>query len=223
MGSVAGISRVGSSLVEVLISLFLLSLITVTCGGLYLVALREARSHYYFSVGLQQIKNMHALLSVASTMDLVSAVERWNRQNIAVLPQGRGSVRGQYPHYTVSIYWGDEEKLPIKRLKESVKKFHPELEHKFIKLDAPEKNATSLNLKSQMFDLSPFEETLFLDIDTVVLDKLDFGFEKAREFGIAYISAGHHATERYGAQALGAHAAKTFGIKHIHVDIPNPV
>jgi hypothetical protein len=85
----------------------------------------------------------------------------------------------------ISIYWGDEEKLPIKRLKESVKKFHPELEHKFIKLDAPEKNATSLNLKSQMFDLSPFEETLFLDIDTVVLDKLDFGFEKAREFGIA--------------------------------------
>ena len=56
----------------------------------------------------------------------------------------------------ISIYWGDEEKLPIKRLKESVKKFHPELEHKFIKLDAPEKNASSLKLKSQMFDLLGF-------------------------------------------------------------------
>jgi dinuclear metal center YbgI/SA1388 family protein len=45
----------------------------------------------------------------------------------------------------------------------------------------------------------------------------------ARELGIAYISAGHHATERYGVQALGTHVAKTFGIRHIHADIPNPV
>jgi len=45
----------------------------------------------------------------------------------------------------------------------------------------------------------------------------------ARELGIAYVSAGHHATERYGVQALGAHVAKTFRIKHIHVDITNPV
>jgi len=44
----------------------------------------------------------------------------------------------------------------------------------------------------------------------------------ARELGIAYISAGHHATERYGVQALGIHVAKTFGVRHIHVDIPNP-
>jgi dinuclear metal center YbgI/SA1388 family protein len=45
----------------------------------------------------------------------------------------------------------------------------------------------------------------------------------ARELGIAYISAGHHATERYGVKALGAHIAKTFGVRHIHADIPNPV
>jgi len=36
-----------------------------------------------------------------------------------------------------------------------------------------------------MFDLSPFEETLFLDADTVVLDSLDFGFEQAQRFGLA--------------------------------------
>ena len=45
----------------------------------------------------------------------------------------------------------------------------------------------------------------------------------ARELGIAYISAGHHATESYGVQALGAHVSKVFGIRHIHADIPNPV
>jgi len=45
----------------------------------------------------------------------------------------------------------------------------------------------------------------------------------AREMGIAYIAAGHHATERYGIQALGEHLAKKFGLKHTFIDIPNPV
>lgn len=45
----------------------------------------------------------------------------------------------------------------------------------------------------------------------------------ARETGIHYFAAGHHATERYGVQALGAHLAKHFGITHEFVDIGNPV
>lgn len=45
----------------------------------------------------------------------------------------------------------------------------------------------------------------------------------ARENGMAYISAGHHATERYGVQALGAHLAERFGLQHTFIDIDNPV
>ncbi|HYD59760.1 MAG TPA: Nif3-like dinuclear metal center hexameric protein [Noviherbaspirillum sp.] len=45
----------------------------------------------------------------------------------------------------------------------------------------------------------------------------------ARETGVAYLACGHHATERFGVQALGAHLAQQFGIEHIFVDIPNPV
>ena len=45
----------------------------------------------------------------------------------------------------------------------------------------------------------------------------------ARETGIHYFAAGHHATERYGVQALGAHLAEHFGIAHEFVDIENPV
>ncbi len=45
----------------------------------------------------------------------------------------------------------------------------------------------------------------------------------ARETGIAFIAAGHHATERYGVQALGGHLAERFGLQHEFVDIPNPV
>jgi len=45
----------------------------------------------------------------------------------------------------------------------------------------------------------------------------------ARESGVAFIAAGHHATERYGVQALGAHLAAQFGLEHQFIDVPNPV
>jgi dinuclear metal center YbgI/SA1388 family protein len=45
----------------------------------------------------------------------------------------------------------------------------------------------------------------------------------AREMGIHYYSAGHHATERYGVQALGDHLADHFAVEHRFIDIENPV
>lgn len=45
----------------------------------------------------------------------------------------------------------------------------------------------------------------------------------ARETGVAYLACGHHATERYGIQALGQHLASRFGIRHCFIDIDNPV
>ena len=43
------------------------------------------------------------------------------------------------------------------------------------------------------------------------------------ELGVAYISAGHHATERYGIQALGRHLAEQFNLQHEFIEINNPV
>lgn len=45
----------------------------------------------------------------------------------------------------------------------------------------------------------------------------------ARELGINYIAAGHHATERYGVLALGNHLAEQFDLSHQFIDIDNPV
>lgn len=45
----------------------------------------------------------------------------------------------------------------------------------------------------------------------------------ARESGVCYLSCGHHATERYGVQALGEDLAHYFSLSHQFVDIPNPV
>ena len=44
----------------------------------------------------------------------------------------------------------------------------------------------------------------------------------AREKGVAYLAAGHHATERYGAPAVAAHVAEQLGLQHVFIDIDNP-
>ena len=44
----------------------------------------------------------------------------------------------------------------------------------------------------------------------------------ARESGLHFFAAGHHATERYGVQAVGNYVADKFGIDHEFIDIDNP-
>jgi dinuclear metal center YbgI/SA1388 family protein len=48
-------------------------------------------------------------------------------------------------------------------------------------------------------------------------------FHLANETGVAFIAAGHHATERFGIQALGEHLARQFGLEHRFFDQDNPV
>lgn len=45
----------------------------------------------------------------------------------------------------------------------------------------------------------------------------------SREMNVNFFSAGHHATERYGAQALGERLTQQFGLDVSFIDIDNPV
>ena len=45
----------------------------------------------------------------------------------------------------------------------------------------------------------------------------------ARECGLHFFAAGHHATERDGVRALGEHLGREFGLEQHFVDVPNPV
>jgi dinuclear metal center YbgI/SA1388 family protein len=44
----------------------------------------------------------------------------------------------------------------------------------------------------------------------------------ARETGVAFLACGHHATECFGAPAVGAHVAALLGLEHRFIEIPNP-
>ncbi len=63
-----------------------------------------------------------------------------------------------------------------------------------------------------------------LDVDAFVTGEIsEHTVHLARESGVAFIAAGHHATERGGIRALGEHLARQFGLDHRFIDIANPV
>jgi dinuclear metal center YbgI/SA1388 family protein len=69
-----------------------------------------------------------------------------------------------------------------------------------------------------------FEDAIAADVDLYISGEVsEQTTHTARENGVAYIAAGHHATERFGVQAVGSHLADSFGLEHLFIDIDNPV
>jgi dinuclear metal center YbgI/SA1388 family protein len=68
------------------------------------------------------------------------------------------------------------------------------------------------------------EEAAGLGLDAYISGEIsEPTVHAARELGIHYYAAGHHATERYGVQALGRHLAERFGLDYRYVEVDNPV
>jgi dinuclear metal center YbgI/SA1388 family protein len=71
---------------------------------------------------------------------------------------------------------------------------------------------------------SYLEQASFLGVDAYISGEIsEPTVHTARETGVHYYSAGHHATERYGVQALGSHLAERFGLDFKFCDIKNQV
>lgn len=69
-----------------------------------------------------------------------------------------------------------------------------------------------------------FEQAILAGADLYVSGEVsEQTVHLARESGIPYIAAGHHATERYGARAVAFHLRESLGLSADFVDIDNPV
>lgn len=69
-----------------------------------------------------------------------------------------------------------------------------------------------------------FEQAIALGVDAYLSGEIsEQTVHLARESGVAYLAAGHHATERGGVQALAAHLAGRFGLACQFIDVDNPV
>lgn len=69
-----------------------------------------------------------------------------------------------------------------------------------------------------------FAEAIAAGVDVFVTGEVSEPCEHlARESGVAFIAAGHHATERFGVQSLAAHLSRHLGLDCRFIDVPNPV
>ena len=70
---------------------------------------------------------------------------------------------------------------------------------------------------------SYFEEAIATGVDAFITGEIsEPQAHYARECGVSFLACGHHATERYGAQAVAAHVAAQQGLEHVFIDIDNP-
>jgi len=69
-----------------------------------------------------------------------------------------------------------------------------------------------------------FQDAINLDVDLFITGEISEQIPAmAKESGVSFMAAGHHATERYGIQALCQFLAEKFNLEHEYVEIPNDV
>jgi dinuclear metal center YbgI/SA1388 family protein len=68
------------------------------------------------------------------------------------------------------------------------------------------------------------DEAIAAGLDALVTgEPAERSMSRAREAGIHFLAAGHYATETFGVRALGERLAERFGLRHVFIDVPNPI
>ncbi len=95
------------TLSEVLVSLLLLAILLLGIDALQLHAVRNLRTALYISTATHELTSISEQLRALKILQGRAAMIRaWQMELASVLPQGYGTVSGQYPDYVVNIYWG---------------------------------------------------------------------------------------------------------------------
>ena len=86
------------------------------------------------------------------------------------------------------MVWGDSHDPLLSRSTDSLKRHHPDLPihvHRVPEKEGKSGSAEMFLTKASMAVISPFQKTIYLDADTIVMGPLDYAFEKAVQFGLA--------------------------------------
>lgn len=71
---------------------------------------------------------------------------------------------------------------------------------------------------------SYFDLAIDLGVDAFITGEAsEQNYHQALEHGVDFIAAGHHATERYGVQALAEHLSQHFGLEYEYYEMSNPI
>lgn len=96
----------GYTLIEILVSLLLLSILMLGLNTIQAVSLRSARAADYVGIAEMQLYSMAERLTLLTDSAVNDQISLWNEQNSRELPNGHGVVSGHFPAYHVAIYWG---------------------------------------------------------------------------------------------------------------------
>ena len=80
---------------------------------------------------------------------------------------------------------GDKVEAALQRSLAALREVHPDLPYHVITIEGVKNRYKGLLQRGRLIDLTPFDETLFLDADTVPLEPLDYGFDMAARHGLA--------------------------------------
>lgn len=99
----------GFTLLEVLISLLILSYALFGFDLLALRSLQSSRETYLYAIAVQQLYSMaSSLQSLGPYQGFTEQITLWNQENKTVLPLGEGFVSGVYPDYRVTLTWQNQ-------------------------------------------------------------------------------------------------------------------
>jgi len=92
--------HLGIHLIDVLISLFLLSIALIGIDAMLLNVSKDAQSLYYLHVGMQQLLQLHEQEMTKNHSE--QALQEWNQQNQKVLPNGHGTFKSTTNQLTLN-------------------------------------------------------------------------------------------------------------------------
>jgi dinuclear metal center YbgI/SA1388 family protein len=68
------------------------------------------------------------------------------------------------------------------------------------------------------------EDAIAAGLDAFVTgEPIERAMARAQEAGVHFLGAGHYATETFGVRRLGDLLTARFGVRHIFIDVPNPI
>jgi hypothetical protein len=111
----------------------------------------------------------------------------------------------------VYIFWGEKAERAAERSLRSLRLHHPDIPVHCHRVTNPVPGRELLE-KTRVAAISPFQTTLFLDVDTVVMGNLDYAFEQAERFGLACAINECPWMRRYGQPGEGEHIEYNTGV-----------
>ena len=95
-------AQTGISLIDVLICLFLMTLILFGFNGIEITMLKYAKNAYFYAIAIAQINNMQERIEATHGQ---YDIAMWNKLNRELLPNGSGEIKNHAGNYEVKISW----------------------------------------------------------------------------------------------------------------------